>query len=335
MKYARRDFIKQATFAAAGVAGVTQQARAAAQFTYKYGISLPADHPITLACVSFADGVRRDSGGRLDIKVFPSSQLGGDTYMLQQLRNGALEMFMSSGDVLSDVVPAAAIDHVGFAFSDDRRAMAALNGELGAYIRSEMRAKNIFTCDTHWGAGLRQTTTSTHPIRTVADMAGLKIRVPSAALTTDMFRTLGATPTSINASEMYSALQTRIVDAMEGTFLNILSFKTYEVQKYLSVTNHQWVGFWLCINPASWAALSPDLQTIVMRNSRIAGALGTRNVQLQSDAARTTLAQDGLTINNVDNAPFRAALGSFYTKWKGEFGATAWGLLEKYAGRLG
>jgi tripartite ATP-independent transporter DctP family solute receptor len=335
VKYARRDFIKQATFAAAGVAGVTQQARAAAQFTYKFGISLPANHPIALACVSFADGVRRDTAGRLDIKVFPASQLGGDTYMLQQLRNGALEMFMSSGDVLSDVVPAAAIDHVGFAFPDDRRAMAALNGDLGAYIRSEMKAKNIFTCDTHWGAGFRQITTSTHPIRAVADMSGLKIRVPSAALTTDLFKTLGATPTTLNASEMYAALQTHIVDAMEGTFLNIVAFKTYEVQKYLSVTNHQWVGFWVTINPGAWAALPADIQTAVMRNSRIAGALGTRNVQLQSDAARTTLAQDGLTVNNVDITPFRAALPSFYAKWKGEFGPTAWGLLEKYAGHLG
>jgi tripartite ATP-independent transporter DctP family solute receptor len=334
MHYARREFLRQATFAAAGVAGVTQQARAAT-LTYKFGISLPANHPITLACVSFADGVRRDSNGRLDIKVFPASQLGGDTYMLQQLRNGALEMFMSSGDVLSDVVPAAAIDHVGFAFPDDRRAMAALNGELGAYIRSEMNAKNIMVTDTHWGAGFRQVTTSTHPIHAVADMSGLKIRVPSAALTTDLFKTLGATPTAINASEMYSALQTHIVDAMEGTFLNIVAFKTYEVQKYLSVTNHQWVGFWVCINPGSWAALPPDIQAIVMRNARIAGALGTKSVQQQSDAARTTLAQDGLTINTVNTAPFRAALGSFYAKWKGEFGATAWGLLEKYSGRLG
>jgi TRAP-type C4-dicarboxylate transport system substrate-binding protein len=106
------------------------------------------------------------------------------------------------------------------------------------------------------------------------------------------------------------------------------------VQKFLSVTNHQWVGFWLAVNPNSWAALPPDIQTIVTRNARIAAALGTRNVQMQTDAARNTLVQDGMTINNVDTTPFRAALGSFYAKWKGEFGTTAWTLLEKYSGRL-
>jgi TRAP-type C4-dicarboxylate transport system substrate-binding protein len=91
----------------------------------------------------------------------------------------------------------------------------------------------------------------------------------------------------------------------------------------------------LTIYPGAWAALPADIQTAVMRNARAAGVLATRSVQQQSDAARATLAQDGLTLNNVDNAPFRAALPSFYAKWKGEFGATAWGLLEKYAGHLG
>ena len=334
MRYARRAFLRNTALATAGLAIPATPALAQA-YRYKFGISLPASHPITVATVEFANAVRHDTGGRLDIKVFPDSQLGGDSFMFQQLRSGALEMYMSSGDILSTVVPATGLDHIGFAFPDDRRARAAMNGELGAYIRGELKAKNIIAFDTVWDGGFRQITTSTHPIRTVADMAGLKIRVPGAPITADFFKALGATPTAINASEMYAALQTHLVDAMEGTFINILTFKTFEVQKYLSVTNHQWTGFWLVINPDAWKALPADIQTIVERNARIAGAEATRSVALQSDSVRDLLSRDGLAINAVDTAPFRAPLAAYYAHWKSEFGPTVWGLLEKYTGPLG
>jgi TRAP-type C4-dicarboxylate transport system substrate-binding protein len=114
-----------------------------------------------------------------------------------------------------------------------------------------------------------------------------------------------------------------------------LTFKTYEVQKYLSVTNHQWTGLWLTVNPDAWKALPPDVQAIVTRNARKYALDAGRNVEIQSASVRDRLARGGLAINDVDVAPFKALLGAYYAHWKSEFGPTAWGLLEKYVGPLG
>ena len=119
-------------------------------------------------------------------------------------------------------------------------------------MRGQIAAANLFALDKIWDNGFRQITTSNKPIQTAADLKGFKIRVPVSPLWTSMFKALDAAPTSLNFNETYSALQTRIVDGQENPMAIIAAAKLYEVQKYGSLTNHMWDGFWLLANKRAW-----------------------------------------------------------------------------------
>jgi tripartite ATP-independent transporter DctP family solute receptor len=164
--------------------------------------------------------------------------------MLSQIRSGGVEFFTLSGLILATLVPAASINGIGFAFPDYDTVWKAMDGDLGAYIRGEITKANLVVMDKIWDNGFRETTSSTKPINGPDDFKGFKIRVPVSPLWTSMFKAFDAAPASINFSEVYSALQTKIVEGQENPLAIISTAKLYEVQKYCSLTNHMWDGFW-------------------------------------------------------------------------------------------
>jgi len=182
---------------------------------------------------------------------------------------------------------------------------------------------------------MRQITASTHPIRTADDLASFKIRTPAGALWVDLFRSLGASPTPINFSEVYTALQNHTVDGEENPFAVIATARLYEVQKYLSVTNHMWSAFWFLGNPDAWKALPPDVQAIVERNAAKYALLQRNDTELRNNSLADKLQRSGMTMNVANTSGFRARLGDFYKRWKATFGDTAWALLEQTSGKLG
>ena len=200
------------------------------------------------------------------IQNFGNNVLGGDTQMLQQVRVGAIQLYSGFGGIYSGVAPIANIEAVGFAFASQEQALRAFDGALGKYVRGEIeRQAGLIVFDRAWVNGFRQVTTSTKPVRSPEDFAGLRIRTPAAAIWVDMFKTLGASPTPIDASNMYTALQTHIVDAQENPFVIMLTYRLFEVQKYISVTNHMWSNFWITANAGYWRRLPAGLQDITSR----------------------------------------------------------------------
>jgi tripartite ATP-independent transporter DctP family solute receptor len=322
-----------ATFASIGF--ISSPAKAAAQFTFKSGNNQPADHPLSIAMKNMADAIGKESGGRVKIEVFPNSELGGDTAMLGQLRSGALTMMTLDGTIMASVVPVAGIQGVGFGFKDPADAYSAFDGPLGAYVRDEIGAKGIYCFEKIWENGMRHITSSTHPIKGPSDLSNFKIRTPAAKITLDLFKALGASPTPINLNETYTSLQTRVVDGQENPFANIEIQRFYEVQKYLSLSGHQWGGYWLIMNGDTWKSLPPDLQAIFSKNAALAAEVQRKSVDKLNDSLLTKLRTQGMVSNEVDRAALRARLGSFYQTWKGEFGDKAWSLLEAHAGKLG
>ncbi len=333
----RRDVLK-AGIGAVGVtalAGFASPSRAA-EFNYKYANNLPATHPMNVRAREFAEKIDKETNGRVVFQIFPSNQLGSDTDMLSQVRSGGIDFFTLSGLILATLVPAASINGIGFAFADYDTVWKAMDGDLGKYVRGEIGKAGLVAMDRIWDNGFRQVTTSVKPIVTPADLKGLKIRVPVSPLWTSMFKAFDASPTSINFAETYSALQTKIVDGQENPLAVISTAKLYEVQKYCSLTNHMWDGFWMLANKRSWERLPPDLQAIVARNWNDA-ALAERsdaaklNASLQAD-----LAKQGLAFNQPKPDEFRDALrkAGFYAEWKTKYGAEAWALLEKASGSL-
>ena len=331
----RARFVGGAAAVFASIAIVRAPARAA-QYTFKWAHATQLNHPLHVNAVRVKNAVAARSKGRLAIELFPNNILGGDPAMLTQVRTGAIQLYSGYGGIYSSVAPSAGIEGIGFAFKDQAGALAAFDGPLGAYVRKEMDAKGPFvTFERPWVNGFRQITTSTKPIRTVADMDGLKIRTPPSKIWVDMFKQLGAAPTPIAASEMYTALQTHVVDAQENPFTILETYRLFEVQKYVSVTNHMWSNFWIVANADAFGALPPDLQAI-LRSEINAKALSNRR---EMELSNASLAEKmgrvyRMQINQVDTPPFRAKLKPFYAKEKGDFGPEAWSLLERSVGSL-
>ena len=308
----------------------------AAEFTYKFANNLPVAHPLNIRGQEAVDRIAQATGGRVEIRIFPNNQLGSDTDMLSQLRSGAIEFFTLSGLILSTLVPPASINGVGFAFKDYGQVWAAMDGKLGAYVRAEIAKRGLVAMDRIWDNGFRQTTTSTKPIAAPDDLRGMKLRVPVSPLWTSMFTALGSAPTSINFSEVYSALQTHIVDGQENPLAIIDTAKLFEVQKFCSLTNHMWDGFWFLANRRVWDGLPTELREIVAREVN-ASALSEREdtAKLNADL-QGKLEKAGLAFNPVDAGAFRDTLrrAGFYKEWQGKYGDEAWHVLEESVGSL-
>src|SRR5258708_6937737 len=202
--------------AAGALVRATGRAGAAGDFRYKFATNLPLTHPLNIRLQQAFDRIKKDSNGALELELFPNSQLGGDTDVLSQLRSGGVEFFTLSTGILSTLVPVTSICGIGFAMPDYDTVWKAMDGDLGAHMRTEIAKANIVVMDRIWDLGFRHITTRTKPIHTPDDLRDVRMRVPVSALWTSLFRAFGAAPLSINAAEMYSALQTRIADGQEN-----------------------------------------------------------------------------------------------------------------------
>ncbi len=335
MNHISRRALLAGSGAVAALPLISPPARAA-EYDLKFGHNSNVASPLHVNAIAMAEQIKAATNGRVDIQVFPSSQLGSDTDMLSQLRSGALEMMTLSGLILSTLVPAASINGIGFAFADYDTVWKAMDGSLGAYVRGQVEKVGLVAMDRIWDNGFRQITTSTKPIATAQDLAGFKIRVPVSPLWTSMFSALGASPTSINFSETYSALQTHIVDGQEQPLAVINTEKIYEVQTYCSLTNHMWDGFWFLMNRRVLQGLPADLREIVLTHINQAALQERSDVAKLNGESRGILEGKGMKFNQTDPASFKEKLRSagFYKQWQATYGDTAWALLEEASGKL-
>ena len=336
MTIARRQFVQglAATGALAATSGpVFAQS---APITLKWANNIPATHPSTVRIKEAAEAIKKDTGGKVDIQVFPNNQLGGDTDMLSQVRSGAIDIFPLSGLILQTLVPLAGINGLAFAFKDYATVWVAMDGELGAFVRAAINKVNLHVFDRCLDNGYRNITSSTKPINTAADLKGFKIRVPVSPLWTSMFKALEASPASINFSEVYSALQTKVVEGQENPLAIIEIAKLYEVQKYCSMTGHMWDGQWILANGKRWASLPADVQAVITKHVTDAVMKQRDDIRRLTNVVEAQLKGKGMIFNYPDNKSFRDALSKagFYKEWRGKFGDEAMAKLEKYSGKL-
>ena len=335
----RRSFVRLAAAGAASVAmfNIVRALGDTPQFQYKFGSDLPLSHPNTQRLKEAADRIHQQSGGRLSIAIFANNVLGGDTSMLSQLRGGALEFLVFGGDILATILPVADLAGTPYAFKNYDQVWAAVDGDVGRYLQKRIAGVGIHVLARQWDLGFRQITSNIRPINSPADLKGFKIRVPVSPMRLGMFKALGASPTTLNFSELYSALQTHLVDGQETPLVVIETAKLYEVQKYCSITRHVWTGQLTLANMAAWQRLPADLRQIAARNINAAAVTSRADVVKMEASARQRMAAHGLVFNDPDPLPFRDVLktSGFYAEWRGRFGGEAWGLLEKYSGALG
>jgi tripartite ATP-independent transporter DctP family solute receptor len=340
LKVSRRSLLKSAAgVVAAGSLSKSPAVLAqAAPLKLKFGNDLPATHSVNVRLKEAIEAIDAETKGQLAISLFPNNQLGSDTDMMTQLRSGALELATTMpGTVLSTLIPTASLTGVGFAFTSYDKVWAAMDGEVGKFIRGNIEKAGLVPFEAMWDNGFRQITSSTRPINTPDDLKNFKIRVPVVPLWVAMFSAFGAAPVSIPLNEAYSALQTKIADGQENPLALIESAKFYEVQKYCSLTNHAWDGFWLLSSGRIWKTVPQDMQQVMQKHFNGAAKKQREDIGQANTEYRKNLESKGLTFNTTQAEAFQAALAktSFYKDAKAKFGDQAWSLLQKYAGNIG
>ena len=274
------------------------------------------------AAVKFAETVKAKTGGRYEIQVAHSSQLGDDAAMITALRSGTLDMSANSQGAIANVVPEYAALGLPFLFKDIQSAWKLLDSPVGEELARRTAAKGMVVLG-YWDNGIRHITNGKRPIKSPADMKGLKIRTPPDSMTMDIMQALGADAQQIKFSELYVALQQGVVDGQENPLANIASAKLYEVQKYLSLTGHNYQANPFVMSKRAWERLSPADQKLFQE----AAAEATQyQRKLSKEADEKLLAElkgKGIQVETVERGPFVEATRGVYDKWSsgssGEF----------------
>ena len=331
----RRHFIAAAATAYATV-GIARCPASAAEFTLKWGNDWPATHPVNLRSVEAAQNILRDSGGQLEIRVFPAAQLGGSAAMVTQARTGAIDLVSAGYNVLEATAPFAGLAALPFVFADHKQACDAMDGPFGKAVRAQIEKAGLYVFERSWDGGFREVSNSVRVIRTPDDLKGLKIRVPNAPNSTATFRALGVSPASVDGAEMYAACQTHLVDGTDLPLPSLEAFKMYEVQKYVSLTSQAWTGYAVVANPDAWNRLPPKLQQIVAQRINEAAVLERADIVKSDVTSEASLSSKGMTVTHVDVAQFKAVVrdAGLYTQWKQQYGAEGFDLLEKATAKL-
>ena len=311
LKTTRRSVLMAGTAAGATIA-MPWIAKAAPEFQFKYANNSPVAHPLNVRAREAMERIKQESNGRIEIQIFPNNQLGSDTDMLSQLRSGAIEFFTLSGLILSTLVPVASINGLGFIWDELRQGVAGDGRRRSArYIRAQIEQSRP-VCD---GEAVGQRLPADDVVdasrsRRPDDLKGFKIRVPPSPLWTSMFKAFDAAPMSINFSEVYSALQTKVAEGQENPLSIIFFAKLYEVQKYLSETNHMWDGFWFLANGKAWNGLPADVREIIAKNFNKSAVDQRADIFKQNETFRADLTTKGMEFNKVDHEAFpRQAAG--------------------------
>jgi tripartite ATP-independent transporter DctP family solute receptor len=287
---------------------------ASAQTKLTLGHGAAPGNPRHEAAVAFANAVKQKSGGKIEVQVAPSAQLGDDAAMITALRSGTLDMSANSQGAASVVVPEYAAFGMPFLFASPAAAFKLLDGPLGKELGEKSAAKNLVVLG-YWDNGIRQVSNSKRPVLSPADMKGLKIRTPPDAVTIDIMTALGAETQQIKFAELYVALQQGVVDGQENPLANIEASKLYEVQKYISLTGHKFEMTPLLISKRTWDRLSEADRKILQEAANEATAVQRKLSKEADDRLYGELQKKGVKIDKVDQSQFAKATESVTTKW--------------------
>ena len=289
----------------AGLAGVLLAGSAmAADMTLKLGHLANEQDPWHKASLKFADEVKTLTNGRIEVQVYPNESLGKELDLINGMQLGTVDMTIT-GESLQNWAPMAALLAVPYAYKSLDHMDKVAGGELGKKIEEQIIEKAKIRPIAYFARGPRDLT-SNRPIKTPADLNGLKLRVPNVPLFVDVWKALGAQPTPMAFSEVFTSLQNGTIDAQENPLALIKSANFNEVQKYVNKTEHVRSWIYLTISEITWNKLSKDDQAAIMKAAKIAQDY-ERGLFLEDEKNLVTeLQKKGMTFVDVDNAAFAA-----------------------------
>lgn len=266
--------------------------------TIKVGIGNGEAHPQGQGIVKFKELLEEKSGGKMKVQNFFDATLGDDLKMTEALQGGVQEVTVPSTSPLVGMIKEFGIYDFPFVFNNEEEAYAVLDGTVGQKLLEKLPEHGLVGLG-YWENGFRNLTNSKHPIKTADDFKGLRIRTMQNEVHLDAFSKLGANPSPMAFSEVFTALETRTVDGQENPLATIKTQKYSEVQDYLSITRHVYTPFVVLVSKKFWDELSKEEQKIMSEASKEAGEYQRALNQEENEKALKLLEDEGMKINEL------------------------------------
>lgn len=293
------------------VVALALSSSAMAATVLKLGHIAESTNPYGQGADKFAELVKQKSNGDIEIKVFPSSSLGTQKELIEGLIYGTVNMTLTGTAELGTFQPQMAIFDMPFLFKDRAHAFKALD-TVGMELGKPLEAKGIKLLG-YMENGIRHMTNNAHPIKSPADMKGLKIRVMNNKVYVEMMKALGASPTPMALAELYSGMQAGVVNGQENPSAHIFTKRFYEVQKYASLTGHAYAAEPVLISMSTWKKLKPEQQAIIQSAATEAIAWQRALAEAKDSEFWDKIKQTGkMEVITVDRKPFMDATESVY-----------------------
>jgi TRAP-type transport system periplasmic protein len=297
MSFARRTILAAAAVGAV-LASSTGFAADIKPRLIRFGYGLNEQSNQGRAAKFFAEQVEKASGGKMKVRAIGAAALGSDDQMQQALIGGAQEMMVGSTATLVGITKEMALWDTPFLFNNAKEADAVLDGPIGTKVMDKLPAKGLVGL-TYWENGFRNLTNSKRPVAKMEDLQGIKLRVMPNNVYLESFKLLGANAVPLSFSELFSALETKAVDGQENPYNTILSSKFYEVQKYLSVTNHVYSPWIVMVSKKWWDGLSKDEQKVLADAARASRDFERQDTRAEGAKALADLKAKGMQVNEL------------------------------------
>ena len=299
----RRKILTAATALSAAMLAAALPAQAAdiKPRLIRFGYGLAENSNQGRAVKVFADEVAKLSGGKMKIRAIGGAALGPDTQMQQALIGGAQEMMVGSTATLVGIAKEMALWDTPFLVNNVREADALLDGPVGDKVKAKLTDKGLVGL-VYWENGFRNLTNSKHAVNKLEDLNGIKLRVMQNSVFLDSFKQLGANAVPLPYSELFTALETNAVDGQENPYNTILSAKFYEVQKYLTVTNHVYSPWIVTVSKKYWDGLSKAEQKVLMDAAKKSRDFERKDTRDEAAKALAELKTKGMAVNELSPA---------------------------------
>lgn len=287
--------------------------------TLTFGHGQAEGHPYQTAALYFKDQVEKESGGTITVEVSPNGTLGDEREQIEGLQMGTIDITVAVAAALSGFDSNMDVFNMPYLFGSREEAFKVLDGEVGQAIFKGLESQGIRTFGT-FDLGFRSMTNSIRPIATPEDCQGIRMRTLESSVCVDALGCLGIDAVSMSFSELFTSLQTGAVDGQENPLFTIYNSRFYEVQKYLSLTEHFYPVCPVMMSDITWNKLSPEQQEIVSKAMAEAVAYERELSGKELDKMRTSCEEAGMEVNDVDKAPFVEAVAPVYEKYDAQFG---------------
>ncbi len=290
-----------------------------ADIVLKLGYGSPTTNPRHITAEKYANWVKEQSAGMIQIDLYPAEVLGTDRQMAEAVSMGTLDMSINAHGIIATYEPKLAAIELPFLFDSHEKVGKLLDGPVGEELAKDLPEKGMRILG-YWENGLRQITNSKRPIEKPEDLKGLTLRTPENKMTLAIFKALGASPAPLAFSELYLALSQGAFDGQENPITNIHAAKFDEVQKYISITNHKYESCPLVIGEKAWAKLPADAQKILKEGAVKFAQEHRKMVQENETNLLADLEEKGMQISRPDLKPFQEATAKVYKEWESVLG---------------